>query len=735
MSESSAIPRTVHRTCTLCEACCGLRFEVTGDRITAVRPDDDDVLSQGFVCPKGVAIADIHHDPDRIRQPLVRDADGVLRPATWEHAFDVVAERLGAIRAAHGADAIAVYMGNPIVHNHGAILLRGGLLKAIGSRNNTSAGSQDTSPRFAASYYLYGSSLAIPIPDVDRTHYFLCIGANPMVSNGSFLSAPNMRGRMRAIQARGGKVVVVDPRRSESARAADEHVAIRPGSDAMLLLAMVQVLHARGRIDRTVVDGQAAGLDVILAAVAPFTPAAVAAHVGIPAADIERLALEFADAPSAAAYSRIGVCNNAHGTVATWATDLLNLVAGRLGAEGGSVFTSPAVDICELSRKLGGDGHGRWHSRVRGLPETLGDLPAAILAEEMETPGPGQVRALLTYAGNPVLSTPNGRRLDGALANLDFMVSIDLYVNETTRHADVILPPAWGLAEEHVDLMFANYFVRNVARWSPAVVERRPDERADWEILLELTERLGGGPTGHRWIDGFFALARRFGFRWNPDTTVDFALRTGRHGDGFLPWSAGLNRKKLAAAPHGIDLGPLEPGIARRVFHADGKLHLADGPFVAAIGALAATLAASPAADELLLIGRRELRSNNSWMHNVPAMVAGKERCVLLVHPDDAGRAGVAHGEVAVLESRVHTGTLRVHVSDEMRPGVVSLPHGWGHAASAPWQQVAGSRPGVSANDWTDDQEVEAIVGQSILNGVPVRLRACRPQEMPASAA
>lgn len=727
--------RTVFRTCSLCEACCGLRFEVEGDRITSVRPDDDDVLSQGFVCPKGVAIADVHHDPDRIRQPLVRGADGVLRPASWDEAFAVTASRLDAVRRAHGPDAIAVYMGNPIVHNHGAIMLRGGLLKAIGTRNATSAGSQDTSPRFAASYYLYGSSLSIPIPDVDRTHHLLCFGANPMVSNGSFLSAPNMRGRLRAIQARGGKVVVVDPRRTESAREADEHVAIRPGSDAMLMLAMVQALHARGRVDRAALDRLAGGFDAIVALLAPFTPEAVAPHVGIPAADVVRLALEFADAPSATAYSRIGVCNNAHGTLATWGTDLLNLAAGRLGAEGGALFTSPAFDICEFSRKLGGDGHARWHSRVRGLPETLGDLPASILAEEMETPGQGQVRALVTFAGNPVLSTPNGRRLDRALAGLEFMVSIDLYVNETTRHADVILPPSWSLTEDHVDLMFANYMVRNVARWSPPVVERGPDERADWQILLELTERLGGGPSGNRWLDGAFAIAKRFGFRWHPDTMADFALRTGRYGDNFLPWSNGLNRKKLEAAPHGIDLGPLETGIARRVFHGDGKVHLADGPFPAALTELAANLATPPAADELLLIGRRELRTNNSWMHNVPAMVAGKERCVLIVHPDDARRAGVADGDVAVLESRVHTGTLRVHVSDEMRPGVVSLPHGWGHAASAPWQQVAGRHPGVSANDWTDDQEVESIVGQSILNGVPVRLRARRPDEVPATAA
>ncbi len=727
--------RTVHRACTLCEATCGLALDVEGDRIVAVRPDHDDVFSQGFVCPKGVAIAAVHHDPDRLRQPMVRAASGRLEPVGWDEAFALVVSRLDAVRRAHGPDAVAVYVGNPIVHNHGATMLRGGLLAALGTRNCTSAGSQDTSPRFAASYYLYGSSLAIPIPDVDRTQYFLCIGANPLVSNGSFLTAPNMRGRMRAIRERGGRIVIVDPRRSESAREADEHVAIRPGSDAMLLLAMVQVLAARDRVDRVAVARIARGWDAAAAAIAPFTPAAVAPHVGIAAADIERLALEFAAAPSAVAYSRVGVCNNAFGTLATWATDLLNLAAGRLGAEGGALFPTPAFDVVGLARMLGGDGHDRWRSRVRGLPETLGDLPASILAEEMETPGAGQVRALLTYAGNPVLSTPNGRRLATALAGLDFMVSIDLYVNETTRHADVILPPAWSLAEDHVDLVFANFMVRNVARWSPPVVARGAGERADWEILLELIERLGGGPTGNRWMDRLLGVARRFGWRWNPETMAELALRTGVHGDRFLPGSRGLNRRKLEAAPHGIDLGPLEPGVARRVFHRDGKVDLAGGPFPGALRDLAATLASPPSADQLLLIGRRDLRTNNSWMHNVPAMVAGRDRCVLLVHPEDARRAGVADGDLAVLDSRVHSGSVRVQVSDAMRPGVVSLPHGWGHAASAPWQQVAGNHPGVSANDWTDDQLVEGIVGQSVLNGVPVRLRARRADEAPTDAA
>lgn len=715
--------RTVFRACTLCEAACGLKFEVDGDRIVSVRPDDDDALSRGFACPKGIANADIHHDPDRLRQPLRRQAGGSFAPIGWDEAFALVAERLRAVRAAHGADATAVYIGNPIVHNHGALMLRNGFLKAVGSRNCFSAGSQDTSPRFATSWYLYGSSLSVPIPDLDRTDYFLVIGANPVVSNGSFLSAPNMRQRIRDIRARGGRVVVIDPRRSETVQEADEHHAVRPGGDALLLLAMVQVLAAHARIDRAALARDVRGWAAVEVELPHFAPARVAPRVGIAAAAIERLALDFAAARSAVAYSRIGVCNNAFGTLATYATDLLNIAAGRLGAAGGALFASPAIDVVELIRLMGGDGHGRWRSRVRGLPETVGDLPAATLAEEIETPGPGQVRALITFAGNPVLSTPNGRRLARALGGLDFMVAIDIYVNETTRHADVILPPAWSLAEEHVDLMFSNLFARNVARWSPALFERGAGERADWEILLEIAERLGGGPTGRPLLDRCFRAAKRLGLRWTPELMADLALRSGRHGDKFLPWRRGLNRKRLLAAPHGVDLGPLETGAARRIFHADRRVHLDAPPLLDALRAVARETTEPAPADELLLIGRRDIRTNNSWMHNVRSLVAGRDRCRLLVHPDDARRAGVGDGDTVLLESRVHSGPVAIQVSDEMRPGVVSLPHGWGHADSAPWQQVASSRPGVSVNDWTDEQLVEAVVGQSVLNGVPVRLR------------
>jgi anaerobic selenocysteine-containing dehydrogenase len=721
---------TVHRSCHLCEACCGLSFDVEGDKILAVRPDPDDPRSRGYACPKGIAIADVHGDPDRLRQPMRRTPAGDFEPVSWDAALAETCARLREIRSSHGRDALAIYVGNPVVHDHAAVLVRAGLLAALGTHNSYSAGSQDTSPRFAASWHLYGSSFLIPVPDVDRTDYLLCIGANPLVSNGSFLTAPNMRARLRAIRARGGRVVVVDPRRTETAREADEHVAILPGGDAALLFGMLRVLCQEGLVDRAAVARDARGFEAVERRVHALAPGDLAAACGVPADTIARLAREFAGARSSAAYSRVGVCNSRFGTLATWATDLLNLAAGRLGAVGGSLFSSPAADVTRVLRLPGQDGHGRWKSRVRGLPETLGDLPAACLAEEIETPGAGQVRALISFAGNPVLSVPNGRRLDRALAGLDFMVSIDLYLNETTRHAQLVLPPAWSLTEDHYDLLFSMVSARNYARWSPPVVPRPPDARADWEILVAIAEGLGGGMTGTRPVDLGLRAARRLGLRVTPDALLDLLIRSGRHGDGFLPRALrgggrrdGLSLARLRRAPRGADLGPLEPGLRRRVLHRDGRAHLDAPVLLEALDAWAARPAVAPADGELLLVGRREVRTNNSWMHNVPALVSGRERCVLLVHPDDARRAGVADGELALLESRVHRATVPVRVSDELRPGVVSLPHGWGHASAARFLRTAGRRPGVSFNDWSDDADTEAVVGQSILNGVPVRLR------------
>jgi anaerobic selenocysteine-containing dehydrogenase len=716
--------RTVFRTCTLCEAMCGLKLELDGDRIISVRGDEDDPFSRGYICPKGVAIGEVHHDPDRLRTPLKRAADGSFMPIGWDEAFDLIEQRLGAVRASYGADAIAVYMGNPIIHNYGVILLRASFARAVGSRNWFGPGSQDTSPRWAVSYLLYGSSLVTPVPDIDRTQYFLCVGANPWISNGSLMTAPDVRRRLRAIRERGGRIVVVDPRRTETAQQADEWIAIRPGGDAALLIAMVQTLVEDGRVDERRIETMASGWTEIRQRLVAFTPERVAADIGIDAKTIRRLAREFADAPASVVYTRVGVCNNRFSTIATWATDLLNLAAGRLGEIGGAMLPTPAVNISALSPYFN-DGYARWRSRVRKLPETFGELPATVLAEEIETSGPGQIKALITYAGNPVLSVPNTKRLAKALSRLDFMVAIDLYVNETTRHADVILPPCWTMAEDHFDSFLPNFAVRNVVRWCPAVFKRGPEQRADWEILLEIAERLGGGASGIGLIDKTIRLARKLGLRWTPKASLDVLVRLGPYGDRYLPWSKGLSLKRLAAFAHGLDLGPLEPGVSRRVLHRDRRVRLAAEPIVSALAELQTNGMAGNG--ELLLIGRRDLRSSNSWMHNIEALVSGRERCVLLVHPRDAERAGVGDGETAILESRVYRGTVPVQVTDEMMQGVVSLPHGWGHRDVVRWQKVAATRAGVSVNDWTDDGTVEAVVGQSILNGIPVQLKRAAP--------
>jgi anaerobic selenocysteine-containing dehydrogenase len=718
---------TVLRACNLCEAGCGLRFEVEDNRILSVRPDEEDPHSQGYVCPKGMAIADVHHDPDRLRRPVRRGPDGRFHEISWEEAFTLTGSRLREIRARHGADAVAVYFGNPLVHNYSGIIMVGSLLSALGTRNRTSAGSQDTSPRFAASFYLYGNILVIPVPDVDRTDYFLCVGANPVVSQGSAMVTPNIRARLRAIRARGGKIVIVDPRFTETAKVADEHVFIRPSSDAAFLLAMLCVLIETQRIDRDAVRRITNGWEDVEARVRPFSPERTERFTGIPASVTRRLALEFADAKRGVVYTRVGTCNNAFGTLATWANDLLNIATGRLGVEGGAMFAQPALDAAQFVRLGGMNGHDRWRSRVRGLPETGCDLPASILAEEIETPGRGQVRAMVTVAGNPVLSTPNGGRLDRALEKIDFMASVDMYINETTRHADVILPPSWSLAEDHSEPVGPSVSLRNLVRWYPPVVQRKPGELADWQIILRLTEELGGGPTGMKWIDRALRVASWFGWRYDPQRTLDMLFRIGPHGDRYLPWKRGINLRKVKSSLYGLDLGPSRSGFRHRLQHKDGKIHLIAEPLVRALAELDRELddrrGDANANGQLLLIGRRELRSNNSWMHNVPALVNGRPRCVLYVNPRDARLAGLRDSEPALLESRVHSGIVPVRVTDEVMPGVVSLPHGWGHAASAEWQSVAGVHAGVSVNEFTDDQRVESVVGQSILNGVPVRLR------------
>ncbi|HKT01347.1 MAG TPA: molybdopterin-dependent oxidoreductase [Rugosimonospora sp.] len=686
-----------YTTCPLCEATCGLEVTVAGGRITGARGDRADPLSHGFICPKGAALGELDADPDRVRTPRVR-RDGKLVPATWDEAFAAVHAGLTRVIEAHGRDAVGLYLGNPNVHTLAGSLFAAPLRKALGSRNVFTASTVDQMPKHVACGYLYGNPMAIPVPDVDRTDFLLVLGADPYSSNGSLWTAPDLPGRLAALRQRGGRLVVVDPRRTRTARVADRYLPIRPGTDAYLLLGMVHELFARDLVALGALAPHVSGVDGVRELTAGFPPEVVAATCGVDAAAIRELAVELAAAPSAAVYGRIGTTTVRHGTVTSWLVDVLNVLTGNLDRPGGAMFPLPAH-----ARRGTGTGKGfatgRWHSRVRGLPEVLGELPAVTLADEILTPGPGQVRALVTVAGNPVLSLPNAARLDAAVAGLDFLVSVDPYVNETTRHADVLLPPPPPSQAAHYDVSFYYFAVRNVARFSPPVVPLAPGALDESDILLRLIAILAGrGPEVE--TDGPGEERR----------LLDDRLRAGPYG---------LSLDQLLAQPHGVDLGPLEPRVPEVLRTPSGRIELCPAPIAAEVS----TMEPRPAGRDFVVIGRRHLRTNNSWMHNVPALVKGRPLCTLVVNRGDAQRLGLVPGGQARVTSRVGQVELPVEVSDDIAPGVVSIPHGFGHDLPGVELSVARrASAGVNTNLLTDDLSIDPLSGTAVLNGIPVEV-------------
>ncbi len=750
--------RTTFRTCPLCEATCGLEITVADDRVSRIRGDRDDIFSHGFICPKGSTLRQLHDDPDRLRAPLVR-RHGELVEVTWDEAFAEVERLLMPVLAVHGRDAVASYVGNPNAHNLSGLLYVKPVLRALRSKNVFSASTVDQRPKELANAWLYGGALTVAVPDLDRTDYLLVLGANPYASNGSLATAPDWPGRIEAIRARGGRLVVVDPRRSRTAEEADWHLAIRPGTDAFLLASLVTALAEAGRIDAGPAGEWIQGLDQVVAALAPFTPEAVAATVGVDATDIRRLATELVDAPTAAVYGRIGTTTAEFGTVASWLVDVVNVCTGNLDRPGGAMFPHAAAGSPNTrgAPRVGrGLRVGRHRSRVRGLGETMGELPVACLAEEIDTPGEGQVRALLTVAGNPVLSTPNSARLDAALATLECYVAVDIYLNETTRHAHVVLPPPSALQKEHYDLAFNQLAIHNVANWSPAVLPLDEGQPEEWEILatLALVAQGFGADADPALVDDLVvgalvdaAVADEHGAvhgrdradllaelepRRGPARLVDLLLRTGPYGDGFgtrrgdvAPGVPPLTLDVLMERPHGVDLGPLEPRLPDVLRTPSGMVELATEALLADLGRLTAAL--DRPVPEAVLVGRRDLRSNNSWMHNVEVLVKGRPRCTLHVHPVDAARWGVLDGEAACVAGRVGTLEAPVEVTDSVRPGVVSLPHGWGHAAGGARLAVAGRHAGVNANLVTDELVLDVLSGNAVLNGIPVTVAPLQP--------
>ncbi|GAC1530157.1 MAG: molybdopterin-dependent oxidoreductase [Acidimicrobiales bacterium] len=742
---------TAYRTCPLCEAGCGLELTMTDGAVTRIRGDRADVFSHGFICPKGSALIPLHEDPDRIRTPLVR-RNGVLEPATWAEAFDEIDTRLTAIIADHGRDAVAVYLGNPGAHNLGNLLYGSRFVRALGTTNVYSASTVDQRPKEITNALMYGGALSGAVPDIDRTDFLMILGANPFASNGSLATAPDWPARLRAIRARGGKVIVIDPRRTKTAEEADEHFPIRPGTDPLLLAAMVHTLFAEDLVRLGAAEGFVVGVDEVRVAVAPFAPDAVAAVCGVDADVIRRLARELAAAPSAAVYGRIGTSTAEFGTLASWLVDVCNVVTGNLDRAGGVMFTRAAAGASNTrgTPRVGrGVRLGRRTSRVRGLAESFGELPVVALAEEIETPGDGQVRALCTIAGNPVVSTPNGGRLDAALSTLEFMVSLDIYLNETTRHADVILPAPSALQKSHYDVALLQLAIRNVANYSAAVLPLDDGAPDEWEILAKLALIAAGQSSDadpsvlddeiiHSMVVGAVAdelspvhgrdpdeILGLLGPRTGPERILDLMLRSGPYGDGFGTDPGGLSLAVLEANPHGIDLGPLEPRLPEVLRTPSGMVELAPEILLADLPRLARRLAAGvggPGSGEMVLIGRRDLRSCNSWMHNVGVLVKGKQRCTAQISPGDAARLGLSTGDAAQVTSRTGSVVVPVEVTDAVMPGVVSIPHGWGHDLDGIDMATAEAHPGVNSNLVADELLIDPVSGNAVLNGIPVTI-------------
>ncbi|MFF4474873.1 molybdopterin-dependent oxidoreductase [Streptomyces sp. NPDC001599] len=739
------MPRTALRICPLCEATCGLALTVDGSTVTAARGDRDDVFSRGYICPKGATFGAVDADPDRLRAPLVR-RDGELREATWQEAFDAVAAGVRPLVERHGPHSVGVVLGNPNVHTVAGALYPNVLLGALGTRSLFTASTLDQMPKHVSSGLLFGDANAIPVPDLDRTDHLLLIGANPLESNGSLCTAPDFPGRLKALKARGGTLTVVDPRRTRTAKLADRHVAIRPGTDALLLAAMAHVLYEESLVDLGALAPHVEGVDEVRHAVRDFTPESVAAACDVAPEVTRALARELAAAPTAAVYGRIGSCTVPHGTLASWLVDVLNILTGNLDRPGGALFPQAATDRTPRPAGPGrGFALGRWRSRVGGHPEAKGELPLSALAEEIDTATDAgePVRALLTIAANPVLSAPDGDRLDKALDSLDFMVSVDPYLNETSRHAHVVLPPPPPAQSPHHDFAFNTLAVRNQVRYTRPAVPLEPGRRAETEILARLTLAVGGGHgTDPAAVDTMVieqTLARSVREPYSPvhgrdpgeltalltgedgpERRLDLMLRLGPYGDGFGARPDGLTLERLLAHPHGIDLGPLRPRLPQPLKTRSGKVELLPGPIAADLPRLVRALAERPAG--IVLVGRRHLRSNNSWMHNIPALTGGSNRCTLHVHPEDAARLGLRGAQPVRVQGPGGAVAVPAEITDTVRPGVVSLPHGWGHDRPGTRQTHAAADPGVNVNQLLDGSTLDPLSGNAVLNGVPVTL-------------
>ena len=695
--------KTHYRTCNICEAMCGLEIQHRDGEILSIKGDKDDPFSRGHICPKAVALQDFYHDKDRLKTPLKRTADG-WQSISWDEAYDEIATRFRGLQAEHGQDSVGVYLGNPNAHNFGNAIMLPRFFKALGTNNRYSSASADQLPHHVAANYMLGAGMLIPIPDIDHTDFMLIIGANPIVSNGSLMTAPGVGKRLKAIQERGGNVVVVDPRRTETAKKADQHLFIRPETDALLMLALVYTLFDEERVNLGHLEPIISGLDQLATAVKPYAPEKVADACGIDATTIRNLARDMAAAKSAVCYSRMGASTQSFGGLCQWLNNVLNILTGNFDRRGGAMFPQPAFDLVR-DKKGKPSSYGRFESRVRKLPYFNNEFPVATLADEILTPGEGQIRGMITIAGNPVLSSPGGARLEQAFNSLEFMVSVDIYLNETTRHADIILPATTGLEVPHFDVFFNSFAVRNTAKFSEPLFEKTPEQKHDWEILRDLSLHLTG-----REDDGV-----------TPEMMLDGGLKHGTYGE------QGMSLAHLKANPHGVDLGLLRPCLEQRLQTADGLIHIAPQLYLDDLARLDASGILQQRQNPdypFAMISRRVPRSHNTWTQNSHRLVKGKDPCTLQICAADAGRLGLATGQMAEVSSAPGRIQLPVEINDDMFEGVVSIPQGWGHNRTDTGMTVAESQPGVSINDVTDAQRIDALTGNAAFNGTQVAIGA-----------
>ena len=696
MKNNSPI-KTHYRACNLCEAICGLIIEHKEGQVLSIKGDPNDPLSKGHICPKAVALQDIYNDPNRLSSPIKKTKDGWLK-ISWKQAYREIGEKIKELQKHYGNDAVAFYQGNPSVHNYGSMLFSGGLRKALQTKNNYSATSLDQLPHQYVAQLMFGHSLLIPIPDIDRTDFFLIIGANPLVSNGSMMTAPGMANRIKAIQKRGCKVVVIDPRRTETAKKADQHLFINPETDVYLILALLNEIFISQRVNLKQANTYSINLDKIKELALPYTPQKVSDITGINALTIRQLAQEFADAKTAVCYGRMGVSVQTNGTISQWLINVLNIVTGNFDNPGGHMFTKPAVTIRRGKQK---SLEPRWFSRVSKKPEIMGELPMAVFSEEITTAGEGKILGFIISAGNPVLSAPNGKKIASALNQLDFMVAIDIFLNETTQHANIILPPATGLEIDHYDLIFNSFAVRNVAKYSPALFKPAPNAQYDWQIFKALAKEINQKTTWKNKLTDWWQT---------PTRLLNIGLKTGPYGK-----SEKLSLAKLKENPHGIDLGPLTPMMPQLLFTRDKQINLAPEILVSEMKEVYMRFTNTEKPSQLKLISRRNLRSNNSWMHNINRLAGGSNKCTLHINPKDAQERGVVDNDIVIVQSKTGEVKVAVEFSDDMMPGVVSLPHGWGNSTH--------SNPGVSINDLTDDTRIDNLTGNAAFSGVEVEIK------------